>query len=125
MWRAPIPRASRNPSQNWCVDQRFRTRGIPTRSFARVCAVSALGAMGSLEGGLANHFSSVWVGIFHGLHAFLDDTHLVHVFEQSLRTRIAADDALPSRLERDLAPRTALPVGKPHVDERALAAHRA
>ena len=81
--------------------------------------------LGAAEGGFANHFSSVGVGIPGALHIFLHDPHLVGVFQQSLRTGVAADHALPAGAERHLAPRAALAFRQAHIDERALAAHRA
>src|SRR6202008_4506541 len=101
---------------------------MPMRSFARgfgsASGVDGGVGSGAAEGGLANHFSSVWVGIPRSLHVFLHDPHLVGVFEQTLWTGIAADHALPAGAERHLAPRPALAFGQAHVDERALAAHR-
>src|SRR5574341_2012285 len=92
---------------------------MPTRSSERF--FDPLGP----EGVLSNHLSSVWVGILDRLHALLHDPHLVRVLEQPLGARVAADHALPARLERHLAPLAALAVGQAHVDEGALAVDRA
>src|SRR5262245_49045462 len=120
-----MPSASKNPTQNWCVDQRLSTRGMPTRSSARGFAAGSRCDPGAAEGGFANHFSSVWVGILDGLQVLLHDPHLVDILEQSLRAGVATDHALPAGGERYFAPRAALAGGKAHVDERALAVHRA
>src|SRR5215510_2537478 len=119
-----MPSASKKPTQNWCVDQRLSTRGMPTRRRSRGFAGGS-GVGGAAEGCRANHFSSVWVGILHGLKVLLHHEHLVDVLEQSLRAGIAADHALPAGGERYLAPRAAFAVGQAHVDERSLAVDRA
>src|SRR5882672_1757878 len=120
-----MPSAPKKPIQNWCVDHRLRTRGMPTRSSARGFDSGSGEDFGAAEGGFANHFRSIWVCIPGALHIFLYDPHFVGVFQQSLRTGVAADDALPAGAERNLAPRAALAIRQTHVDERALAAHGA
>src|SRR5262245_34241670 len=107
-----MPSASKKPTQNWWVDQRLRTRGMPTRRRSRgVAAVSgACCSCRAAEGRCANQFSSVWVCILHSLKVFLHHEHLVDVLEQSLRAGVAADHALPAGGERYLAPRPALAI---------------
>src|SRR5688572_11739682 len=120
MCRASMPSAAKKPIQNWCVDQRLRTRGMPTRSLFRGFGSGSVVDLGAdpdaAEGALANHLSSVWVGIPRALHVLLHDPHFVGVFQQSLRTGVATDHALPAGAERYLAPRPALAVGHAHVD---------
>src|SRR5262249_5884272 len=99
-----MPSASKKPTQNWCVDQRLSTRGMPMRSRSRGVAAGLRDGCVA-EGCRANHFSSVWVGMLHGLEILLHHEHLVHVLEQSLRARVAADHALPAGGNRNLAPR--------------------
>src|ERR687887_2684199 len=122
-----MPSASRKPIQNWCVDQRLRTRGMPMRSAARAFFVSSAlsRGFGATKGVFSNHLSSVWVGIFHALHALLHYAHLVDILEQAFRARVATDHALPARGKRHLAPGPAFRLGHAHIDERALATHRA
>src|SRR5262245_6970848 len=115
-----MPSASKKPTQNWCVDQRLSTRGIPIRRPSRGFAAGSGGGSGAPEGCRANHFSSVWVGIFHGLEVLLHHEHLVDVLDQSLRAGVATDHALPAGAERDFAPGAALAVGQADVDECAL-----
>src|SRR5262245_350520 len=119
-----MPSAPKKPTQNWWVDQRLSTRGMPMRSAARGFAAGSGDGPGA-EGCRANHFSSVWVGILHGLEVLLHHQHLVDVLEQSLRAGVAADYALPAGGNRYFAPGAALAVGQAYVDERALAVDRA
>src|SRR5689334_15302532 len=118
-----MPSASKKPTQNWCVDQRLSTRGMPTRSAARGFAAGS-GDGGAPEGCRANHFSSVWVGILNGLEVLLHHQHLVDVLDEPLRAGVTADHALPAGSKRHLAPRAALAVGQPDVDESPLAVDR-
>src|SRR5262245_31740979 len=119
-----MPSASKKPTQNWCVDQRLSTRGMPTRKRPRGF-VAGSDDGGAAEGCRANQFSSVWVGILHSLEILFHHEHLVDVFEQSFWAGVAADHALPSGSERHLAPGPAFAVGQAHVDERSLAVNRA
>src|SRR5262245_47782205 len=98
---------------------------MPTRSSDRGFAADSGGRLGAAEGGCANHFSSVWVGILDSLEVLLHHQHLVDILEQSLRAGVAADDADPAGGERDFAPRTALAVRHAYVDEGAPAVDRA
>src|SRR5580692_10738704 len=108
-----IPRDVRKLTQNWCVDQMLRTRGIPTRSCARV--------LGAAEGGGTNHFRHVWISTFALIDPSFHDPHFVDVLQQPLRTGIAADDAFPAFRDRNFAPRPSRRPGQLHVDEGALA----
>src|SRR5215470_6859523 len=96
-----MPSAVKKPCQNWCVDQRFRTRGMPIRSSARRDGFGA----GAAEGVLANHLGNVRVLTLDLLELRLHRPHLVRVLDESLRTGVSADHALPAGGQRDLAPR--------------------
>ena len=91
----------------------MRTLGIPTRSFDR--------ESGGLEGVVSNNFGNVWKNTFGFLELGFDDAHFVDVFEQSLGAGVAADDTLPSLLERYLAPCTSLAARELYIDERSTA----
>src|SRR5262245_17651051 len=113
-----MPSAVNRPTQNWWVDQRFRTRGTPMRSLDRDGA-------GSAERVLPNPLGNVRVVTLDVLQLGLHLPHLVDVLDQSLWARVAADHALPARRQRQLAP---LPSGRAReldVDERARAVDRA
>src|SRR5213592_683852 len=118
--RGSTPRAVNRPIQNWWVDQRFRTRGTPTRRLAR----DGAGA-DSAERVLANHLGNVRVLTLDLLELRLHHAHLVDVLDEPLRTRVAADHALPALGQRHLAPRAPLGAGQLDVDERARAVDRA
>src|SRR5438552_1666679 len=77
------------------------------------------------EGVLANHLRHVGIVTLDLLELRLDHAHLVDVLDETLGARVAADHALPTRRERQLAPRPALGAGQLHVDERARAVDRA
>src|SRR5262245_3733033 len=98
MFSEAMPSDVRNPTQNWCVFQTFRTRGIPTR----ICDRSLTG--GPAEGFFPNQVGSVGIGILGLLHLALDLAHLVRVLDQPLRTRVVDDESLPAGSERNLAP---------------------
>src|SRR5689334_19207385 len=104
-----MPSASKKPIQNWCVDQRLSTRGMPTRTCWRGFAAGS-GDGRAAEGCCANQFSGVWVGILHGLEVLLHHEHLVDIFEQPFRAGVAADHALPAEGERHFAPRAAFAI---------------
>src|SRR5262249_49627468 len=125
--RASMPSAWKKPTQNRCVDQMLSTRGMPTRKRSRgVAAVSgACGSCRAAEGRRANHVSSVWVGILDRLEVLLHHQPLVDALAEPLRAGVAADHALPAGGERHFAPRAALAVGQPDVDEGPLAVDRA
>src|SRR5262245_66285712 len=97
-----MPSAVKRPCQKWCVDQRFRTRGMPIRSLAR----DGCGP-GPAEGVLANHFGNVRVLTLDLLQLRLDRPHLVRVLDEALRAGVPADHTLPACRERHLAPRAA------------------
>src|SRR5262245_9208736 len=107
------PSAVKNPTQNWCVDQIFRTRGIPTRSSERGFA--------STEGLAANQFSHVGMRTLILLQSRFHGLHLVDILDQPLRTGVAADDTLPALFKRNLAPWATGRARQLHVDEGALA----
>src|SRR5688500_10356537 len=113
-----MPRAPNRPVQNWCVDQRFRTRGMPTRSLARDGA-------GAAERVRANQLGNVRVVTLDLLQLRFHHPHLIDVLDEPLGTRVAADDALPALGERKLAPRAPARAGKLDVDEGACAVDRA
>src|SRR5678815_4857025 len=96
--RCSTPSAPKNATQNWWVDHRFRTRGMPIRSLAR--DGPGLGA-GAAERVLPNHLGNVRVLTLDLLELGLDLSQLVGVLDQALGTRVAADDALPARGQRD------------------------
>src|SRR5262249_16950757 len=112
-----IPSAPNSPHQNWCVDQAFRTRGIPIRRLARDGA-------GSAERGLPNHFGGIRILTLDLLQLRLHDSQLVRVLDETLRTGVAADHTLPALGERHLAPGPTLGAGELDVDERARAVDR-
>src|SRR5438093_330196 len=116
--RGSTPSAPNRPTQNWCVDQTFRARGMPTRSLDRDGA-------GAAERVLPNQLGNVRVVTLDVLQPGFDLAHLVHVLDQSLGARVATDHPLPARGERDLAPLAARCAGQLHVDERAGAVDRA
>src|SRR3981189_762591 len=108
-----MPSDVRKPNQNWWVDQRLRTRGMPTRSSDR--------GLDPTEGFGANHFSHVRIRTLRLLEPGFHHPHLVDVLDQPFRAGIAADDAFPARLYGNLAPWPSLRFGQLHVDESALA----
>src|SRR5262245_55926097 len=89
---------------------------MPTRSLDR--------SLRDAEGVSADRFSNVGKGTLHILQLALDDAELVHVLDEPLRARVAADDSRPAFADRHLAPRTAGRTRQTHVDERPLAADR-
>src|SRR5262245_15864713 len=118
--RGSTPSEVRNPIQNWWVFQRFRTRGMPTRSLVRDG-----GGVDPAERVLANHLGNVRVLTLDLLELRLHHAHLVDVLDETLRTRVAADHTLPARRQRQLAPLAALRARQLDVDERPRAVDRA
>src|SRR5262245_26167926 len=119
-----MPSAPKKPTQNWWVDQRLRTRGIPTRRSARDDAGVDFGA-GAAERVLPNHLGNVRVVTLDLLELRLDDAQLVGVLDEPLGARVAADHALPAGQERQLAPGSAGRARDLDIDERARAVDRA
>src|ERR1051326_1333691 len=117
-WRASTPSAPKKPTQNWWVDQRLRTRGMPIRSLLRD---GGSGGAGAAERVLPNHLGNVRVVTLGLLELGLHLAQLVHVLDQTLGAGVAADHSLPARRERQLAPRPALGPRQLHVDEGARA----
>src|SRR5438552_7248363 len=115
MFSGEIPRDRRNPIQNWCVDQTFNTRGMPTRSFERSLAD------GAAESFPANHLCNAWECIFRFLHPLLNNFQLMHIFHQALRTRIADNHPFPALSERYFAPWSALSIRQFYVNKCAAA----
>src|SRR5207302_10513051 len=97
------------------------TLGMPTRSCERSLGWRLVPA----EAFLANHVCNVGKRILRLLDSGLDNLHFVQVFHEPLRTRIVHDDALPARREWNLAPCPSLALEQFHVNEAALAVHRA
>src|SRR5439155_5728108 len=93
---------------------------MPTRSLVRDG-----GGGDPAERVLANHLGNVRVLTLDLLELRLHHAHLVDVLHEPLRTRVAADDALPAGGERELAPLAALGVRQLDVDEGARAVDRA
>src|SRR5260370_16507987 len=120
--RGSTPSSVKKPTQNWWVDQRFRTRGIPIRSSARDGRLSGPGAA---ERVLPNHLGNVRVVTLGLLELRLHLAQLVHVLDQTLPPRLSPDHPLPARGQRQLAPRPALGPGQGHVDEGTRAVDRA
>src|SRR5579862_7756806 len=122
MFSEAMPISRRNATQNWCVLQMFRTLGIPTRTPER-----SLGGDGGVaaEAFLPNHVCNIWKGMLGFLDPGLDYFHLVQIFDQPLGARIVDDHALPADRQRNFAPLAALAAGQFHVNETALAIHRA
>src|SRR5262249_43067519 len=116
--RGSTPSAPNSPTQNWWVDQTFRTRGMPTRSLDRDGA-------GATERVFPNHVGHVRVVTLDVLQPGFHLTHLVDVLDESLGTGVAADHALPTGGQGHLAPRAAGRPGQLDVDERASAVDRA
>src|SRR5262245_51876296 len=83
------------------------------------------GGAGGAERVLPNHLGNVRILTLDLLELGLHLAQLVGVLDQTLRARVAADDALPARCERQLAPRAAAGIRELHVDERARAVDRA
>src|SRR5260370_18897557 len=104
--RGSTPSSVKRPTQNWWVDQRFRTRGIPIRSLARDGRLSGPGAA---ERVLPNHLGNVRVVTLGLLELRLHLAQLVHVLDQPLRAGVAADHPLPPRCHGQPPPRPALP----------------
>src|SRR5262245_39542703 len=94
---------------------------MPILCLPRASSLLRRSVAGSTEGLRSNHLANVWIDTPTLLHLRLHDLHLVDVLQQSLGAGIAADDALPAFLERNLAPRSALGAGDQHVDESPLA----
>src|SRR2546422_11180443 len=93
---------------------------MPTRSLLRDG-----GGADPAERVLANHFGNVRVLTLDLLELRLHHAHLVDVLDESLGTRVAADDPLPARGQGHLAPLAALGAGKLDIDERPRAVDRA
>src|SRR5262245_64509890 len=74
---------------------------------------------------LPNHLGNVRVLTLDLLELRLDHAHLVDVLDEPLRARVAADDPLPARCQRQLAPLAALGARQLDVDERPRAVDRA
>src|SRR4051812_8254176 len=74
---------------------------------------------------LPNHFGNVRVLTLDLLELCLDHPHLVHVLDEALGTRVAADHALVTFRQWELAPRAALAARKLDVDERPRTVDRA
>ena len=117
---ASMPSASKKPSQNWCVDQTFRMRGMPTRSSAR-----------DRRAGVRRKASSRTISATLGC-ALLTSSSCAFTTRISLASStrpFGQELPLITRsqpgAERHLAPRPPLRPGQLHVDERALAVHRA
>src|SRR4051794_31021539 len=113
MRRGSKPSATRKPSQNWWVDQILRTRGMPTRRLDR--------DFGGAESLVPNHFSDVGISMPALLDFCLYHPQFAGVFNETLGTGVAADNALESLPHRHLAPWPAFAVGHRHIDEGALA----
>src|SRR5262245_34822727 len=119
-----MPSSPNSATQNWWVDQRFRTRGMPTRSLLRDDDLG-LSRGDEAEGVLANHLGNVRVATLDLLELGFHNAQLGHVLHQALGARVAADDALVAGGERQLAPRPPGRAGQLHVDERPRAVDRA
>src|SRR5206468_12774553 len=74
---------------------------------------------------LPNHLGNVRVVTLDLLELRLHDPHLVDVLDEALRARVAADHALPTLGQRQLAPPPSRAAGPPPADERARAVDRA
>src|SRR5665213_4599562 len=116
-----MPISRRKATQNWWVLHIFRTLGIPTRIPER----SLGGGGNSAEAFLANHVCNVGKRILGFLDSGLDHFHFIQILDESLGTRVVDDHSLPSQSNGNLAPLAALAAGQSHVNEAALAIHRA
>src|SRR5206468_757483 len=97
------------------------TLGMPTRS----CERSLRWPLVAAEAFLPNHVCNIGKCILRLLDSGLDNLHFVQVFDEPLRTRIVHDDTLPARRQWNLAPCPSLALEQCHVNEAALAVHRA
>src|SRR5215471_17059465 len=93
---------------------------MPTRSLVRDG-----GGVDPAERVLANHLGNVRVLTLDLLELRLHHAHLVDVLDEPLGTRVATDDSLPARRERQLAPLAASGTRQLDVDERPRAVDRA
>ena len=93
-WRGSMPSASKKPIQNWCVDQRLRTRGMPIRSSARDGA--ARRGRGGRRPSRTISATLGYARLTSSSFAFTTRISLASS-TQSLRAGVAADHALPAR----------------------------
>src|SRR5215475_2172198 len=99
------------------------TLGMPTRSRER--SLTLTGVSVAAESFFANHVGNIRESILGFLDSSFDHFHFIEVFDQPLGAGIVDNHPLPSGRKRDLAPWPAFAFEQLHVNEAALAIHRA
>src|SRR5215469_4757247 len=99
------------------------TLGMPTRSWER--SLTLTGVSVAAEAFFANHVGNIRESILGLLDSSFDHFHFTQIFHQALGAGVVDDHPLPSGNQRDLAPRPPFAFDEFHVNEAALAIHRA